>query len=141
MKNSRIALAAFVFAFVAISASAQEAPTSLRLPSAIYLLSASADLASTAHCFGVSIRCQEANPAGNWIRGGTSSATMIAAGAAFDVATVYAVNRLLGQTHPKLATSILVAGAALRTSLAMSNLRLASSLGRCNVSVPMACKP
>lgn len=122
----------------ASTAHAQDA-LSLRLPATLYLASAAADQASTAYGFGASPRFGETNPAGDWIRQRYGSTAMFAAGAAADVASVWAVQKWIAPKHPRLARAVFYAGTAARVWFTVGNIRLARRLTACHAPIPQAC--
>ncbi len=120
------------------AAEAQETPR-LRVSSAIFLGGAAADWAATSHCMTASTWCLEQNPAANAVNKRFGLPAMIAAGAAADVAGLWAVNRWVRPRHPRLASTLLIVAGVARAGLAVNNLRLANRLTACRAPVPMAC--
>lgn len=109
------------------------------VPSVTYLSAAAVDWTTTARCFHASPFCGEGNPMYGWVRPNTAWTT-IPQSMAFDVFTVYAVNRWIKPSHPKLAKVGLFVGAGVRIYAAASNVRFANNLSRCrNVVIPNAC--
>lgn len=94
---------------------------SLKLPSTVFLASAAADWSSTAYCF-TKAGCVERNPLLNWARQ-LGAPTMISIGAAADIGGLYLVNRAWGRKHPKLLMIGLYSFAAVRSVVAVQNLR------------------
>lgn len=95
-------------------ASAQSG-TSLRTASIVFGASAAADWTMTA------IWMDKGGDEGNVLIRGLQpkgAVPMIAAGAAIDVASLYAWNRYVGRSHPKMAVIGLYAASAVRLSLA-----------------------
>lgn len=123
---------------VASPAYAQDAP-SLKLPATAYLLSAAADQTSAAYGFAASPHIGESNPVGNWIRQRYGSTAMFAAGAAADVAGVWAVQKWVAPKHPRLARALFYGGTAARVWFAVGNVRLARRLTSCRAPIPQAC--
>jgi hypothetical protein len=117
---TRTTLTAVAFLAATAQLYAQEPATSLRLPTAMYLASASADVATTVYC--QSAGCREDNPMVNWLepRGTT---IMLVAGESADLAGLWAWNRFIGRKHPKLAAIGLYAASGVRFAIAARNVR------------------
>ena len=64
---------------------------------------------------------KEVNPALAWI--GRRPATVVAAGAALDVAGVIALKKTIGKNHPRIASTLMYAATGFRVWLAFHNER------------------
>jgi hypothetical protein len=130
-KVKRILLTAGAVLAITTCARAQEPAPSLKFPTAIYLASASADIATTVYC--QSAGCREDNPMVNWLepRGTT---VMLAAGEAADIAGLWAWNRFVGRRNPKLAKIALYVVSGVRFAIAARNIREGREQRRLNAA-------
>lgn len=128
-----LVLAAVLFLLPALTA-AQDLRPGLDLPSKIYLGAAAADWTTTGALFAGTPYAYEGNPMYGWVmdkdriaagqraHGGQVAAVLVMS-AAFDVATVWAVNRWVAPEHPKLAKALMLVGVGVRSGQAVTNLR------------------
>jgi len=106
---------------------------SLKVPTAVYLMSASADVATTVYC--QSAGCREDNPIVNWLEPhGTT--VMLSVGETADMAAVWAWNRTVGRKYPKLARVGLYVAAGVRFAIAARNVREGRTQRRLNAQGP-----
>lgn len=103
---------------------ASPAPSLVRWQ-AVYVAASAADLATTGlvltHPLGDGY---ERNPIARIVQARTGVGGMLAAGAAFDVATGWTIGRVWGRRHPRIARAVLIGGAAFRGSLAWHNYQV-----------------
>lgn len=125
--------AALMLISLGVSASAQ----SLKLPTLVYTGAMFADWSTTALSHppdGVTVH--ETAPIINRLEANHPK-LMYAVGASIDAASIYAIHKFIGKRHPKVATVVFYAGAAIRGTLAVRNARLNHQLS----SQPAYCGP
>jgi hypothetical protein len=108
-------------------ASAQELPTSLKLPTFAASTAAAADWASTYHALKY-YNLRETNPLLQSFQG--SPGRLVTVGAAMDAAAFSAWNVTMGRRHPRIAAAGLWAMAGFRAYLVFHNLRNEQRVGR-----------
>lgn len=103
--------------------SERDTPETLKLPTIVWASAAAADWITTYRfSTGYADLLHETNPL---IRGlDQHPAWLVTAGASIDVATWWAGNRFLGQSHPRWMKAALYGGAAFRVYLAAYNIRM-----------------
>jgi len=116
----RLVAAVFVVSLLPGIASAQELRPSLRIPTTIASITAAADWASTYHAM-TNYHVRETNVLLQPFQ--KSPGKLVIAGAAIDVASFTAWNRIIGPRHPRLAASGMWAMAGFRAYLVLHNLR------------------
>jgi hypothetical protein len=110
-------------------AHAQPDGSSLKLPTAIYLGAASADVATTICCQHAG--CKEDNPLVSWLKP-QGTAVMLVVGEAADLTGLWARNRFVGRKHPRLAKVGLYVVAGVRVAVAARNFREGRAQRRSN---------
>ena len=108
-------------------ASAQDAPTRLKLPTIMASAAAAADWASTYHAIKY-YELRETNPLLQSFQG--SPGRLVTVGAAMDAAAFSAWNLSMGRKHPRIAAAGLWAMAGFRAYLVLHNLRNEQKVAR-----------
>lgn len=102
---------------LAASASAQDRQAGMKLPLTVLGLAASTDVVSTFTSAGNT----EGNPVVSWLNPHAGLAGTVAVGAAIEVTAIWAMCRLMCESHPKAAKVLTYIGAGLHGAAAATN--------------------
>ena len=127
VRGWRLAAALLVVCLLPGRASAQDAPSRLKLPTAMAGAAAAADWVSTYHAL-TSFELRESNPLLQPFQG--APGRLVSVGAVMDAGAFSLWNVTVGRKHPRIAAAGLWAMAGFRAYLVVHNLRNTQRVAR-----------